>query len=79
MNGKPKRWAASLLQRSVPELVRAACILALVGLLVMIFPLVFPSAPAIVLSMGLGHVVGITAASLYLLAVILDVARRRGS
>jgi hypothetical protein len=66
-----------LLRRSVPELVRVACVLALIGLAIMIYPLLFPGALGIVLSMGVGHVFGIAAASLYLLAVVLDMARRR--
>lgn len=68
---------ASLLQRSVPQLVRVACVLALLGLAVMVYPLLFPGALGIVLSMGVGHMIGIAAAGLYVLAVILDMARRR--
>ena len=49
----------------------------LIGLAIMIYPLLFPGALGIVLSMGVGHVFGIAAASLYLLAVVLDMARRR--
>ncbi len=68
---------ARLARRSVPELVRVACVLALLGLAIMILPLIAPSALTIVLSMGVGHLVGIAAGSLYLMAVILDLARRR--
>jgi hypothetical protein len=71
------RLLASILQRSVVELVRVACVLALLGLAVMVYPLLFPGALGIILSMGVGHMIGIAAASLYLLAVILDMARRR--
>lgn len=77
MNAPRSRLAAALLHRSVPELLRVACVLALVGLAVMIYPLLFPGALGIVLSMGVGHVIGIAAASLYVLAVVLDMARRR--
>ena len=65
-------------QRSVAELTRVACVLALLGLSVMIFPLLFPSAIAVVLSIGIGHMIGIAAFGVYLLAVIFDLARRRG-
>ena len=65
-------------RRSVGELTRVACALALVGLSVMIFPLLFPSAIAVVLSIGIGHMIGIAAFGVYLLAVIFDLARRRG-
>jgi hypothetical protein len=52
-------------------------VLALVGLLVMIWPLLFPGALTVVLSMALGHTLGIAAFACYLLAVIVDLARRR--
>jgi hypothetical protein len=68
---------ARLARRSVPELVRVACVLALLGLAIMILPLLAPSALTIVLSMGIGHLVGLAAGCLYLMAVILDLARRR--
>jgi hypothetical protein len=66
-----------LVTRSVPQLVRVACVLAILGLLVMVYPLLFPGALGIILSMGVGHLLGIAAASLYVLAVVLDMARRR--
>jgi hypothetical protein len=65
-------------QRSVTELTRVACVLALLGLVVMIYPLLFPGALTVVLSMALGHTLGIAAFACYLLAVVLDLARRRG-
>lgn len=64
--------------RSVTELTRVACVLALLGLGIMICPLLFPGALTIVLSMALGHTVGVAAFACYLLAVVLDLARRRG-
>ncbi len=79
MNERVHRLLAVVAQRSVPELTRLACVLALIGLLVMVYPLLFPGALAIVLSMGVGHMLGIAAVGLYLLAVILDLARRRGN
>lgn len=77
MTERRKRLLSVVLARSVTELVRAACILALMGLAVMIYPLLSPGALTIILSMSIGHAIGIAAASLYLLAVILDMARRR--
>ncbi len=66
-------------QRSVVELTRGACVLALLGLVVMVFPLLFPGALTVVLSMALGHLLGVAAFLTYLLAVIVDLARRRES
>lgn len=65
--------------RSVAELTRLACVLALAGLAVMVYPLLVPGALTIVLSMGLGHALGIAAFISYLLAVILDLAQRRAN
>jgi len=79
VNERLNRLLTVVAQRSVPELTRLACVLALIGLLVMVYPLLFPGALAIVLSMGVGHLIGIVAVGLYVLAVILDLARRRGN
>ncbi len=79
MSERVNRVFAAVVQRSVPELTRLACVLALIGLAVMVYPLLFPGALAIVLSMAIGHTLGIAAVGLYLLAVILDLARRRGN
>jgi hypothetical protein len=67
---------AKIARRSVDKLVRVACVLALLGLAVMLYPLVFPSALGVVLSMGIGHAFGIAAGALYFLAVIIDLIRR---
>jgi hypothetical protein len=64
--------------RSVTGLTRVACVLALLGLAIMLYPLLFPGALTVVLSMALGHTLGIAAFVCYLLAVVLDLARRRG-
>ena len=69
-------WAR-IAARSVTDLTRLACVLALVGLSVTIYPLLFPGALTVVLSMALGHTLGIAAFLCYLLAVVLDLARRR--
>jgi hypothetical protein len=77
MNGRVRNLLAVIAKRSVTELIRVACVLALLALLVMVYPLLFPGALAIVLSMGIGHMLGMAAVGLYVLAVILDLARRR--
>lgn len=77
MSASPKALLERVARRSVPELTRLACVLALLGLSVMVFPLLFPSAIAVVLSIGIGHMIGIAAFGVYLLAVIFDLARRR--
>jgi hypothetical protein len=74
----PKALLQRVAQGSVAQLTRVACVLALLGLSVMIYPLLFPSAIAVVLSIAVGHAIGIVAFGAYLLAVIFDLARRRG-
>ena len=64
-------------RHSVTELTRIACVLALLGLAIMVYPLLFPGALTVVLSMGVGHALGIAAFGCYLLAVIVDLAQRR--
>lgn len=76
MKGGRELWAR-VASRSVTELTRVACVLALLGLSVMVYPLLFPGALTVVLSMALGHTLGAGAFVCYLLAVILDLARRR--
>jgi hypothetical protein len=77
MSAPPQGLLARVARRSVTELTRVACVLALLGLSVMVFPLLFPSAIGLVLSIGVGHMIGIAAFGVYLLAVIFDLARRR--
>jgi len=78
MSTKLQALFARIARRSITELTRGACVLALIGLAVMVYPLLFPSAIAVVLSMGIGHVIGIAAFGAYFLAVIFDLARNRG-
>jgi hypothetical protein len=66
-------------QRSVTGLTRVACVLALLGLVIMMYPLLFPGALTVVLSMALGHTLGMTAFVCYLLAIVLDLAQRRAN
>lgn len=77
MKAAARTLGSRIAARSVTELTRVACVLALLGLAVMIYPLLFPGALSVVLSMALGHTLGIAAFACYLLAVVLDLARRR--
>lgn len=65
-----------ILRRSVSELVRIACILALIGLLVMCYSVLSPGALPVIGAMTVGHAIGGGAVACYLLAVIIDEARR---
>ena len=67
---------ARIAHRSVTGLVRLACLLALAGLAVISYPVFSPRALPVVLSMSLGQALGVGAFFVYLLAVLLDVARR---
>lgn len=62
--------------RSVRGLTRAACMLALVGLAVLCFSVVVPRPLPVIFAMSAGHVIGVAAFLSYLLAVVLDAARR---
>ncbi|HEX2877681.1 MAG TPA: hypothetical protein VHP33_40810 [Polyangiaceae bacterium] len=64
-----------LLERSVTELLRAACLFALLGLAIMCASLVWPRALPVIFAMSVGQAIGIGAFSSYLLAVIVDVRR----
>lgn len=68
---------AALSRRTVSGLIRIACVLALLGLAVMLLPMLAPGALTVVSSMAVGHLVGLSAGALYLVAIFLDVARRR--
>jgi hypothetical protein len=65
-----------VLRRSVPELVRFACVLALLALGLVCWSVLDPRPVPVILAMSAGHVVGGSAFAFYLLAVILDAVRR---
>ncbi|HMJ13770.1 MAG TPA: hypothetical protein VK524_20275 [Polyangiaceae bacterium] len=65
-----------VLQRSVPELIRAACVLALVGLAFMVYSVLSPGALPVILAMSVGHGIGGLAVTFYIMAVILDARGR---
>jgi len=64
------------LRRSVPELVRVACVLALLALALVCWSVLQPRPIPVILAMSAGHAIGGTAFACYLLAVILDAVRR---
>jgi len=61
--------------QSVTHLVRLACVLALVGLAVMVLSVIYPVPILVIFAMSLGHVIGIAAFACYLLAVLLDLTQ----
>ena len=67
-----------ILERSVPELIRVACVLALVGLAFMVYSVVDRRALPVIVAMSVGHGIGALGVACYILAVVLD-ARGRPS
>ena len=65
-----------VLRRSVPNLVRVACVLALLALGLVCWSVLQPRPIPVILAMSAGHAIGGTAFACYLLAVILDAVRR---
>jgi hypothetical protein len=66
-------WAR-LRVRSILELTRLACVLALVALALMSYSVIFPRPLPVILAMSLGHLIGAAAVVCYVLAVIIDAA-----
>jgi hypothetical protein len=64
-----------LLSRSVRELVRLACLLALVALGIFVYSIVVPRPLPVMLAMSVGHVIGGAAAACYALAILIDATR----
>lgn len=62
-------------KRTVPQLVRLACMVALVGLAVFAASIFYPKPLVVIFSMSIGHVIGMLAGALYLLAIVLDTVR----
>jgi hypothetical protein len=67
-----KPWAR-LKARSIPWLVRLACMLALAALAIMAYSIVNPRPLAVIFAMSVGHVLGIVAFVIYFASVLLDV------
>jgi len=65
-----------LLHGSIANLVKVACVLALLALGLISCSVLFPRPLLVISAMSLGHAVGGAAFACYLLAVILDATRR---
>jgi len=65
-----------VLRRTVPELVRFACVLALLALGLVCWSVLDPRPVPVILAMSAGHAIGGSAFACYLLAVILDAVQR---
>lgn len=70
------RLYSRIAKRSVTELTRVACLLALAGLVLMVYPVIVPQPLPVILSMTVGHIVCAAAFGCYALAVVVDAARR---
>lgn len=66
-------------KRTVPQLVRLACVVALVGLAVFATSIFYPKPLVVIFSMSIGHVIGMLAGAIYLLAIVLDTVRPAGA
>ena len=62
-------------KRTVPQLLRIACVVALVGLAVFATSIFYPRPLVVIFSMSIGHVIGMLAGALYVLAIVLDTIR----
>jgi len=63
---------------SIRGLTRIACGLALMGLALLCYSVLFPKPLPVILAMSAGHVLGVAAFFTYLLAIVLDLARHEG-
>jgi len=62
-------------KRTVPQLLRLACIVALVALAVFATSIFYPRPLVVIFSMSIGHMIGMLAVALYLLAIVVDMVR----
>jgi len=65
-------WA----KRTVPGLLKGACVLGLVALALVVTSVLLPRPLFVILAMSVGHGVGAAALACYVLAVILDSGQR---
>lgn len=68
-----------LAHRSVPQLTRAAAVLALCGLAIMAYSVVSPRPLPVILAMSVGHVIGALAVFCYILAIVLHASPKPAS
>jgi len=66
-------------KRTVPQLLRLACIVALLALAVFATSIFYPRPLVVIFSMSIGHVIGMLAGALYVLAIVLDTIRPAAS
>ena len=66
-------------KRTVPQLLRLACIVALAALAVFATSIFYPRPLVVIFSMSIGHVIGMLAGALYVLAIVLDTIRPPGA
>lgn len=62
-------------KRTVPQLLRIACVVALIALAVFATSIFYPRPLVVIFSMSIGHVIGMLAGALYVLAIVLDTVR----
>ena len=74
--GKPLE---RLMAHSVENLTRLACIVALVGLAVMVASILHPGPLLVIFATSVGHMIGGFAVLCYFLAIVMDVKRSRRS
>jgi hypothetical protein len=70
-----RKLLIALAHRSVRGLVRAAAVLALLGLALMSLSIVWPRPIIVVLAMSVGHVIGAAAVGCYVLGILLTMRR----
>ena len=75
----PGRPLERLMEHSVENLTRLACIFALVGLAVMAASIIHPGPLLVIFATSVGHMIGGFAVLCYFLAVVMDVKRSRRS
>jgi hypothetical protein len=60
---------------SVFRLTRVACVLALIGLVMMVYSILSPRPLPVILAMSVGQMFGMAAVACYVLAILVDMAR----
>lgn len=67
--------ASRLAHGSLAHLTRIACVLALIGLAMMVYSILSPRPLPVILAMSVGQMFGIAAVLCYLLAILVDLSR----
>jgi hypothetical protein len=75
----PGRPLERLMAHSVENLIRLACVFALIGLALMVASIIHPGAVMIIFATSVGHAIGAVAVLCYALAIVLDNKRNRRS